>query len=726
MNTFTPRQFKLAAALGFGLVLGGSLANSAHAEILGPELLGNGAIESLDGWQGAAIGSSTVPRLELSTTEKHGGKASLHGTIVRGPQEWPAVRSGVSVTETGKTYRVSFWIKVVKGQASVSMRNGANSDYSSLLTNWLSEPQWTQYVAYYNERSGGSGAFLAFFATGSDAEFYLDDVSIREVDVSPQGIVKEWRKSIPEGDYALWQKSSPWAALKELQSPPTAVRECHKISVAMGRNEYESTSFVLTNLSDKEQCFDIAAINSRMPLTLRYAYWVTASNGNKVSDALPLLEGKVVVPPGESREVWLTLHSAGVAAGNYSTPIKITSPGLPPRNIELAARVYPVTLPQDKPLYTYYWDYTVPTWMKPEKARAFAADMKSHYVNVPIAHPWSTPRLQVDEAGKLVNDYKELDSALENYSRMQPKIIVFYWNRESYFEKQSWKEKSTDNAALPPYMSPAWKVLFKQYLTNWVSHMKAKGYGYDRFAMNADDETLNAPAYEMAKLIKEADPKIQVFINAFGHSLEEAQRIAPYVDIFCPFLYDHMNLPPYNSAESQKTKPLATKILKKSDKMYWTYANPMTNEPQEAAAYPVYRLAVWKTWEQGMNGFGYWVYSYKTAWNYYNNPDKPNWAVVYLADSEDAPAGLSKKEIVVPSKRWEATREGVEDYTYLSMLKNAVAKPRKGALAKDVAAGRKLLNELPTKVLANPEKESLADNGKQSILEVLSKIGSTK
>jgi len=51
----------------------------------------------------------------------------------------------------------------------------------------------------------------------------------------------------------------------------------------------------------------------------------------------------------------------------------------------------------------------------------------------------------------------------------------------------------------------------------------------------------------MVKLIKEIDPSIQIYVNSVGTTKQEVEDIAPYVDIWCPSLYDYLNRPPLDS-----------------------------------------------------------------------------------------------------------------------------------------------------------------------------------
>ena len=71
-----------------------------------------------------------------------------------------------------------------------------------------------------------------------------------------------------------------------------------------------------------------------------------------------------------------------------------------------------------------------------------------------------------------------------------------------------------------------------------------------------------------------------------------------------------------------------------------------------------------------MTGLGYWIYSYQSHWDY--EGITTNWSVVYRRDLPDCPPEVTTQELIVPGKRWEATREGVEDYAYLHMLRSLI------------------------------------------------------
>ena len=118
-----------------------------------------------------------------------------------------------------------------------------------------------------------------------------------------------------------------------------------------------------------------------------------------------------------------------------------------------------------------------------------------------------------------------------------------------------------------------------------------------------------------------------------------------------------------------------------------------------------------------MTGFGYWIYCNREAWDYAKEgaPREGGYAVVFNATLKGTPPEVSKQELIVPGKRWEATREGVEDYAYLYLLKQAIAQ----ASPEAAANAKALLNSSVEKVVKNVNNPLLADKAKRQILQVI-------
>ncbi len=682
----------------------------------GPELMPNAQLCTTDGWVATNGAAGTLPRI-FEVRKAAGGGNALHFACDRDTkvlQEWPGtgVRSPLFATETGKTYRVSFRILVHKGSVEMTFSGGAGSWARSVgqfgafaCTDPPSD--WETFTEEIPETAGGPNACftLGSFGGGS-VEFDLTDLSVKEVDRSPAAISAAWKSAFPGKDFVCWEQS-PWVNTLLPKSMPDGVKETKTIRAAMGRTEYESASFVVTNLGDSPMDCIIKVECPGVRTTIREGYWVKQHNGFTVCDALLLREdGRISIPPMENREVWLTFKTTNAQPGTYKGRVIVSAVGKAEKVIPVQVKVYPVTLPDDKPLYTCFWDYI--TAKKPGDARAaaYVADMRDHYVTV--AAMAQIFGMKVKDGKLEPTDYTVFDLTVKNYAKMKPKMFLFYWGTEGNFEPMT----------NPKFLSDEWKVLFKQWLGDWISHIKSLGITYDKFAMYPYDEHMNEKAPQLAQLIHEVDPKVLFYADAMGQSSKEIHAMKPYIDIWCPFLYDYLNMAPYDRQYDIKAE--SKKVFSRGPEWFWTYANPPgASGPAYAPPYRDYRLPIWKAWQLGMGGYGVWCYTYYlqtlNGGPMYWNPGGPNWQLVLDANAVDAPSNLPKGELVIPTRRWEATREGIEDYSYLWMLQQAV----KAGKLKDSTAAKRMLVDLPRELLKNPDDTWRADRAKEQVLKAL-------
>jgi hypothetical protein len=76
----------------------------------------------------------------------------------------------------------------------------------------------------------------------------------------------------------------------------------------------------------------------------------------------------------------------------------------------------------------------------------------------------------------------------------------------------------------------------------------------------------------------------------------------------------------------------------------------------------------------------------------------------------------------VTGKRWEATREGVEDVCYLCMLREALKQTRQGLQTRAVQDAAKLLEALPASVLQHETDHTRADTAKAEVMTALAAL----
>jgi len=146
-------------------------------EILGRELIKNGDME-IDGYW-SIRGRSETKKIERSAVEKHSGNYSMH---VIGYLDGDGFSGGSISFDTGKKYKISFWYKVISGQLRCFVKHGDNNNNSLLLDRTFTPTSgWQYYEEYVTETNGGGNGSIWFVTRyNKSAEFYIDDVSVKQ------------------------------------------------------------------------------------------------------------------------------------------------------------------------------------------------------------------------------------------------------------------------------------------------------------------------------------------------------------------------------------------------------------------------------------------------------------------------------------------------------------------------------------------------------------------
>ncbi|MDD5697764.1 MAG: sugar-binding protein [Victivallaceae bacterium] len=513
-----------------------------------------------------------------------------------------------------------------------------------------------------------------------------------------EGIKRKIYRTFFPQPYLLWKKN-PWENLAPAQLPLLTAKAPQAVNLFMALNEYRNESLAITNFTEDEMVFTVTVKDKEIPVTIRECYPIPAS-GKYVNDALPLLE-TLKIPAFQSREVWLNVNSKNLKAGKYEADLLIES-GKIKHEVKLNLKVYPVKLPDcDKnfPLYTFVWDYL--DGKTPELQQAAIEDLRNHYITVPYFGAGSVPWPDFDKDGKMNIDFSKCDDAIRIWQDKPYKMLGWYWH--------FLKNNPNITRFGKTFMSNEWKKRFSAWLPEFVAHLKGKGLTYDDFYFHIFDETTCDDLKETAKLVKQIDPRIKIFsdpIQITSPTTEEIKGLSPYIDIWAPYLWRFIY-----RAEDLKT-------MSSKGEYYWNYANP---DPKPLFSTCKYRLMPWYTRKLGMHGCGYWVYLVSSPQMMWNKFEKVKWNVVYL--SEYAPPGVSKKELIIPGKRWEAWREGVADYLYLNVLEQLL----KGAQAngidpKLIESGQRLIKEEVERVTGDADNEETADAARQKILDEIMKL----
>ena len=147
-----------------------------------------------------------------------------------------------------------------------------------------------------------------------------------------------------------------------------------------------------------------------------------------------------------------------------------------------------------------------------------------------------------------------------------------------------------------------------------------------------------------AKLVRDIDPIIRIYANPVSAiTMEQLKEMKPYVDIWAPMQTNNFPKEKLDFIHSTKT-------------IWWNY-DP-SDDAKHLSPLAYYRGQAWMSWHFGHTGIGFWTYSQGS--NYWYQPDPGfDYAMIYEGKG------------VVTSKRWEAVRDGVEDFSLLHALKKA-------------------------------------------------------
>jgi hypothetical protein len=382
------------------------------------------------------------------------------------------------------------------------------------------------------------------------------------------------------------------------------------------------------------------------------------------ADALsPLGVASVLqVPAWSGRQLWLNVNSRSLRAGDWKGSVRLRSLDVAPVEASAALNVTVASarIPEKQALHNCGWGYVHSSMLKDYPAEALA-DQVAHGTDVFVGTFF--PQARFDAEGNLVGeiDYREHDAYVKQHASHG--IILFC---------------GYQGALQGPAVagSEVYRKAHVQWLRAWVKHLAELGVGYDGYALYPVDEPglsngLVDAYLRMAKLAREADPRIQMYTDPVGGiTVDELRQMLPYVDIWCP-----------NRAGLVLDEQQAAKldIIKGSGKTVWMYECDDNAKHQSPLGY--YRAQAWLAWRHQMTGIGFWSYCTSQDDPWFVPRLRYDYLLVYPGNG------------VVSSKRWEAVRDGIEDYGMLEQLSQRLKANNALAKADEVAAAKRLLGE---------------------------------
>ncbi|HUW61574.1 MAG TPA: glycoside hydrolase domain-containing protein [Candidatus Bathyarchaeia archaeon] len=461
--------------------------------------------------------------------------------------------------------------------------------------------------------------------------------------------------------------TQPYADFDETLPRPDAASEIRVEPLYVG--EVDQGAFIVASSFDEPVPVRIAinrpVLADKAPfagaIVPRQVVTVGTVNGERAADALPALNDAsvVVIPAHRAIKIWLSIDAHDAAPGEYAGSVAVApiDPVAAAITLPLTIAVPDLAMPTPLPLTLCTWDYVPNNWFA-ESAPETLDDMARHGVNV---FPRSDlPPGSVDAAGKLAMDWTKLDETLDRL-RGRGQILFHLCQPPLSFSQSP-----------GPEQTHAFEV---EYVRAFRDHLLEKGLDYNDFAFYPVDEPgldygPRVPVYmAAAQLFREADPKLRVYTDPVpGLSLKDYEQIEPLTDVWCP------NMRLVNGLLAGD--PRIRRIMD-SGKPVWSYE--CVSQVRSLSPLCYNRANAWRAWYFGLDGIGFWTHC--------TTPTDP-WLTGKTMNDEYALVYPGDKP--VPSIRWEAVRDGLEDIAAFALLKQRVEE-RRGSDAEIVKQAEKLL-----------------------------------
>ena len=652
------------------------------------------------GWEG---GRYTVH----ASTEAHTGKQSCEIRCEKqgrgGVAAWPFK------LKPGSIVKVTFWVKTkdATGGRLVLNFEGTPGDGWDRMDVPGGTYDWTAFtrrcvVPVRQSRADGQTIAL-FLYTKVGGTVWIDDVSAEEVDVDAMAaapdapaLMPPAPKAIPEPPGSIGYRIDTATSLdKVLPDTDYAPATKATATLALARNEYEGFQVIVeapwrdvnvkeVKVSDlagpaviPSSAFDVRRVDF-VETTFVPAYAVDRVGlyPDPMMPAGPFTVKKLSRVPW-----WITLKTAkDTPAGTYVGTVTVVPEGRPPTVVPLTVRVYDVTLPDETHLRTL-------TWLGTGVASAFygydwspegnrkRGEMNRRYEDIILQHrlgPGGEVAANVNKGRDGKYDFAGIDRRLEDlFSRG---MNAFLMGTAPNLRRAGQKE-----------YTPEFIAKFTEMLKAYGDHLREKGWLDKAYVYVYDEAPKSAwpEVKKISKAIREAAPGLKI-LQCLNEP-EGVKELADSVDVFDVYV-----------AQYHKTGVEA--MQKKGVEAWLAICCYPSSHPNLFIEYPLIdaRLAAMFCWKYKAAGFEYWsVTAWGTNWQGKGAkwPEKdwnPNTFGKYNGDGYLIYPGADG--VPYSSIRFEALRDGFEDYEYLWMLRELVKKAEaKGLKMPDVAAAQELL-----------------------------------
>lgn len=539
----------------------------------------------------------------------------------------------------------------------------------------------------------------------NDLKRHAPDVNSAEAwkqfDAQVRSYSTQMKSAVAGGKALLVWPVNPWHLPASSYVPGPSDATGQAVSLQGFQGEYLTAAVGVANLSSSPMRFRVVPREWASPLssdripgkqymTVRRVVEVGLRGGSTQRDALPELgiEDVVTILPGSNEVIWVTIMTHDMAPGRWRASLSLI-PLIDPSkqaSAQLEVQVWPGMMPQGPRPYSGNWArYDAPP-SSPTREAAYE-DQKAHFTNIHLVNGAGGAgfgSMTFDEQGRPTSepDFTQLDVAIDEFGE-QGQIYLLHF-KYTMLPLQLRGGGSTSDAQVQDN--------FGWYVGKVREHFASRGMGVRDFAWYVEDEPDLEEAHNVAafgKLMQATDPEQQIYITVYqAQKLEWLKIMAPYVNVWTVKL--NVSKEQRDFIFSQNARFFTYSVLSRS-------GNP----------YKSYRMEAFKALHYGTEAIGFWSYDdaggarESSTWI---DTEKSIYAAIYEGDRGP-----------VPSVRWEAWRQGIQDFRYVEWLSKLADECKVPALA---SKAKSLVSDTPLTVL-NSGDRTTADKAIQKVRETV-------
>jgi outer membrane protein assembly factor BamB len=462
------------------------------------------------------------------------------------------------------------------------------------------------------------------------------------------GVIRQ-ATALGQGTSLVAFEGTMWENRKVDEQLPTGAANPLRIARTSVPGEHEPVALSLFNVTDHELLVRVQLDpqTNGVVVTSHRSVGVPTSLGEVSWDPLPELDESdtFTIPSLASRELWLDVDLAAAKPGEHLVKLKLQALNgagvldapTHPHNVPPPETAVEIALRLPSFAMVPPGDFRLCTWAAPEAKNL--PDLLAHGNNV---FTTGLPEAKYDAQGHLApSDYTKLDAVL---GRLRGQDVVLLL--------QSFPALHGEVG------SAGYQGDLKTFLAELVAHLAGAGLDTNHFALYPIDEPGGAgwgavnQLVAFGKQVRAANPSVMLYEDG-GGELPMFEAMAPVMDIWVPSIY----------MLAEKT-PLMD-VVRKNGKMLWsyncayTYARPVGPNLKNMNLSSDYRAAGPFAFRHNATGIGFFCYDLG------GDP----WGRIDMEYRMIYP-GRTKP---VTSRRWEAVREGIEDYRILAALQKRLA-----------------------------------------------------